>query len=204
MITVTQLLTEVGAILEGHFQLSSGLHSPRYLQCALALQYPDVASWLGARLADQFRHEHVDVVIAPALGGILIGQEVARSLGTRAIFTERQGGRMTLRRGFVLHPGERALAIEDVVTTGQSLVEVIGLIRQAGAELIGVGAIVDRSTTAINFGVPFRALLAWPIPTFRPEECPLCRAGVNVSVPGSRYLSAERSISSDPSEGPRG
>lgn len=197
MLAVTRLLERAGAILEGHFQLSSGLHSPRYLQCALALQYPDVASRLGARLADRFRHERVDVVIAPALGGILIGHEVARSLGTRAIFAERQGGVMTLRRGFALRPGERVLAVEDVVTTGRSLMEIIALIHQGGAELRGVGALVDRSTATLNFGVPFRALLTLPIPTFRPEECPLCRAGVTVTIPGSRYLSTEGSASPD-------
>lgn len=195
MSAVTQLLETAGAILEGHFQLSSGLHSPRYLQCALALQYPDVASRLGARLADHFRHERVDVVIAPALGGILVGHEVARSLGTRAIFAERQGGVMTLRRGFALRPGERVLAVEDVVTTGRSLMEIIALIHQGGAQLRGVGALVDRSTTPLHFGVPFRALLTLPIPTFRPEECPLCRAGVSVTIPGSRHLSAEGPVS---------
>lgn len=191
MVSVTQLLTDAGAMLEGHFQLSSGLHSPRYLQCALALQYPELAARLGTLLADQFRHGRVDVVIAPALGGILIAHEVARSVGARAIFAERQGAAMTLRRGFALRPGERVLAVEDVVTTGRSLGEVIALVGHAGAELIGVGAIVDRSLTPITFGAPFRALLRLPIPTYEPRECPLCQAGMAVTTPGSRYLIAD-------------
>jgi orotate phosphoribosyltransferase len=181
------LFQQTGAILDGHFLLSSGLHSSRYVQCALVLQYPDTAAWLGARLAEPFRSLGVQTVIAPALGGILVAHEVARALGVRAIFAERRKGEMQLGRDFYLLPGERVVAVEDVVTTGQSLMEVIQLARDQGANLVGVGALLDRSQGRLApLGLPLRALLTLEIPTYPPLECPLCQQGWPFTAPGTR------------------
>lgn len=177
---------ECGALLEGHFLLTSGLHSNRYVQCAKVLQYPEKAALLGAELAAFFRDQGVDVVIGPALGGILVAHEVARALGTRAIFAERENGVMALRRGFAVERGERVLVVEDVVTTGGSSREVIKLIEDNGAEAVGVGALVDRHTGTLDFGIPFHALLRLEIATYQPEDCPLCREGIPLVKPGSR------------------
>jgi orotate phosphoribosyltransferase len=179
-------------MLEGHFQLSSGLHSSRYIQCALVLQHPKYADRLGALLAEQFADETIDAVVAPALGGIIVAHEAARHLDARALFAERQEGQMRLRRGFGIRPGERVLVVEDVVTTGRSLVEVIELVRQAGGEVVGVGALINRSAGAIYFGVSFRALITINIPVYPPDDCPLCASGVPIMAPGSRYLAGEK------------
>ncbi len=183
---VRALFQQHSALLEGHFQLSSGLHSDRYVQCALVLQHPEVASLLGSLLADPFRGERVDVVVGPALGGIIVAHEVARFLKARAVFTERVAGEMQLRRGFAIAPGERVLVVEDVVTTGGSTREVVAVVRASGGVLVGVGALVDRSLAVPDFGVPFRSLLKLALTTYPPEECPLCRAGVPLEKPGSR------------------
>lgn len=175
-----------GALLEGHFRLSSGLHSPGYLQCALVLQHPRHAEALGAALGSLVRPLGAVTVLSPALGGIVIGQEVARALGVRAIFAERQDGTLTLRRGFALDPGERVLVVEDVVTTGGSTRETMDVARAAGAVVVGACAVVDRSGGTQGLDVPFHALLPMQLPTYPPESCPLCAAGLPIVKPGSR------------------
>ena len=176
----------VGALLEGHFRLTSGLHSPGYLQCALVLQHPAEAEACGAAIADRVRALDADVVLSPALGGIVIGQEVGRALGVRAIFAERQDGKLTLRRGFSLEPGEKVLVVEDVVTTGGSTQETIDVARAAGAEVVGAAAIIDRSGGTQRIDVPFHALATIALPTYEADKCPLCADGKPVVKPGSR------------------
>ena len=175
-----------GGLLEGHFRLTSGLHSAGYLQCALVLQHPREAEACGAALAEQLRGLGAQVVLSPALGGIVIGQEVARALGVRAVFAERQDGRLVLRRGFTLEPGEKVLVVEDVVTTGGSTRETIDVARAAGAVVVGAAAIIDRSGGQQRLDVPFHALAEVSLPTYDPESCPLCLAGQPVVKPGSR------------------
>ena len=176
----------VGALLEGHFRLTSGLHSPGYLQCALVLQHPQEAEACGRAMADAVRGLNVQTVLSPALGGIVIGQEVARALGVRAIFAERQDGALTLRRGFTLTPGERVLVVEDVVTTGGSTRETIDVARAAGAEVVGAAAIIDRSGGQQRLDVPFHALAPVALPTYEAAACPMCAEGRPVVKPGSR------------------
>jgi orotate phosphoribosyltransferase len=175
-----------GALLEGHFRLTSGLHSPGYLQCALVLQHPQHAEALGGAIADRVRELRPTVVLSPALGGIVIGQEVGRGLGVRAIFAERQDGSLTLRRGFTIHPTDRVLVVEDVMTTGGSTRETIDVAKAAGGQVVGAAAIVDRSGGTVRFDVPFAALLDMALPTYEPAQCPLCGEGVPVLKPGSR------------------
>ena len=183
---VLDLFRRRGALLGGHFTLTSGLHSPGYLQCAMVLQHPPDAETCGAALAERARVLGAEVVLSPALGGIVIGHEVARALGVRATFAERQDGRLTLRRGFALSPGERVLVVEDVVTTGGSTRETIEVAHAAGARAIGACAIIDRSDGRQNLHVPFHALARVVLPTYQPESCPLCAAGQPVVKPGSR------------------
>ena len=191
---ILDVFRRVGALLEGHFRLTSGLHSPGYLQCALVLQHPREAESCGAAIAARIRGLNPQVVLSPALGGIVIGQEVARALGVRAIFAERQDGRLTLRRGFSLDRGERVLVVEDVVTTGGSTRETIDVAREAGAEVVGAAAIIDRSngsSTVLRAGnqapdVPFHALATVSLPTYQPDACPLCARGEPIVKPGSR------------------
>lgn len=185
---VLEIFQRTGALLEGHFQLSSGLHSPRYLQCALVLQHPQHAEWVGRALASKFSGEQISVVVAPAIGGIIVAHETARACGVRAIFTEREGGVMTLRRGFSLKRDEAVLVVEDVITTGGSTRETIDAVIQAGGQLIGAGSIVDRSNGAVDLGVPRRSLLTLDVPSYDPAECPLCRQNIPVRKPGSRGL----------------
>ncbi|MBI4266353.1 MAG: orotate phosphoribosyltransferase [Acidobacteria bacterium] len=175
-----------GALLEGHFRLTSGLHSSGYLQCALVLQHPREAEACGAAIADRVRGLGAQAVLSPALGGIVIGQEVGRALGVRALFAERQDGALVLRRGFSLGPGETVLVVEDVVTTGGSTRETIEVARAAGAVVVGAAAIIDRSGGGPGLDVPFHALATVSLPTYEPEACPLCRAGQPVVKPGSR------------------
>ena len=175
-----------GALLEGHFRLTSGLHSPGYLQCALVLQHPADAEALGAAIAERVRNLGIQAVLSPALGGIVIGQEVGRALGVRALFAERQDGALTLRRGFVLSPGERVLVVEDVVTTGGSTRETIAVARAAGATVVGAASIIDRDGGRQALDVPHVALATVTLPTYQPDDCPLCRAGSPVVKPGSR------------------
>ncbi len=180
------MFQEKGALLTGHFLLSSGLHSDKYLQCALILQYPDIAERIGYAIADQFADAQPECVVGPAIGGIVVAQEVARALGVRALFTERVSGKMTLRRGFAVQEAERILVVEDVTTTGGSVREVVDAMNHAGATVIGVGAIIDRSGGRAHFDVPFRPLVRLEVGTFSQAECPLCRQGLPVNKPGSR------------------
>lgn len=179
-----------GALLQGHFLLSSGLHSPRYLQCARVLMDPDLATRLGAALADRLRPLLGGVppgaVVAPALGGVLVAHEVARALGCRGLFTERQEGGMALRRGFALEPGEAVVVVEDVITTGGSTREVMEAVTARGARVVAVGSLVDRSGGAVDLGVPRQSLLAIEVPTWAPDACPLCAEGSKAEKPGSR------------------
>jgi orotate phosphoribosyltransferase len=184
--SILDIFRRVGALLEGHFRLTSGLHSPGYLQCALVLQHPRDAETCGAAIADRVRALNVETVLSPALGGIVIGQEVGRALGVRAIFAERQDGALTLRRGFALTPGERVLVVEDVVTTGGSTRETMAAARAAGAIVVGAAAIIDRSGGQQPLDVPFHALASVSLPTYPPESCPMCAAGQPVVKPGSR------------------
>lgn len=189
---VLDLFKATGAYLQGHFRLTSGLHSPEYLQCALVLSYPRHAETLGIALAEHVAAlaGSVDLVVSPAMGGLMIGQEVARALGVRHIFTERDADRsMTLRRGFVVEPGQRTIVIEDVVTTGGSSVEVIQLLRTAGAEVLGAGSIIDRSGGKADLGVPRAALATLDVIAYDPAGCPLCRSGLPLVKPGSRPVS---------------
>ena len=185
---ILDLFRGSGALLEGHFRLTSGLHSTGYLQCALVLQHPHDAAICGAALAERVRGLGVQVVLSPALGGIVIGQEVGRALGVRAIFAERQDGKLSLRRGFTLSPGEKVLVIEDVVTTGGSTRETIDVARAAGAEVVAAGSIIDRSGGQQRLDVPYHALAVVSLPTYPPESCPLCLAGLPVVKPGSRAI----------------
>ena len=177
-----------GALLDGHFRLSSGLHSPGYLQCALVLQHPREAEALGHALANIVRTLGGETVLSPAMGGIVIGQEVGRGLGVRAIFAERQDGALTLRRGFALEPGEKVIVVEDVVTTGGSTRETMDVARAAGAIVVGACAIVDRSGGKQGLDVPFHALLPMDVTTYQPDACPLCQQGIPVVKPGSRTV----------------
>lgn len=182
---VEELFLENAALLKGHFLLSSGLHSDRYLQSALILAHPAHAETLGKTLAAKLGVKP-DLVVSPAMGGLMIGHEVARALGVRHYFTERVDGVMTLRRGFSLKPGEKVLVIEDVVTTGKSTKEVFAVLRAAGAEVAAAGSIVDRSEGRSGLGVPYAALWTASVPSWKPEDCPLCKSGVPFVKPGSR------------------
>jgi orotate phosphoribosyltransferase len=184
--TILDRFRRTAALLEGHFRLTSGLHSSGYLQCALVLQHPADAEACGTAIADAVRGLGAATVLSPALGGIVIGHEVARALGARAIFAERQEGSLSLRRGFTLSPGERVLVVEDVVTTGGSTRETIEVARAAGAQVVGAAAIIDRGGGTPQLDVPFTALAALPLPTYPPDSCPLCAAGIPVVKPGSR------------------
>lgn len=181
-----EAMERTGVLKEGHFSLSSGRHSAWYMQCAQLLQHPGEAEAAGAALAELFRGQKVDVVVGPALGGVIIAHETARALGVRCLFAERKEGKMVLRRGFTLHPGERVLLTEDVVTTGGSVGEVADLVEAEGAVMVGIASLVDRSGGRTSFRVPFRSLLQHTIESFDPADCPLCKQGLPVEQPGSR------------------
>lgn len=183
---VIQRFKERGALLEGHFVLSSGLHSSVYLQCAIALQRTSDAIEFGAALAAHFKRRGIDTVASPAIGGIIIGYEVARQLGTRFIWTEREQGRMTLRRGFTVRPGERVLVVEDVITTGGSTRDTIEALVEAGADVAAAASIIDRSGGKVDVGVPRISLAMINVPAVSPEECDACRCGEALVKPGSR------------------
>jgi len=183
---VLDLFRSSGALLEGHFRLTSGLHSERYLQSAIVLQHPDRAETLGHALAERVRHLEPTAILSPALGGIVIGQEVGRALGIRALFAERQDGTLVLRRGFTLTPADRVLVVEDVITTGGSTRETIDVATAAGARVVGAAAIIDRGTDQGRVSVPLFSLVQMDVPTYQPESCPLCGKGIPVVKPGSR------------------
>ncbi len=186
---IVEALTESGALLNGHFRLSSGLHSPQYLQCAVALQHPHLAEKLGRELGSRWRNSlngQVAAVVSPTLGGVIIGHEVGRALGTRACFTERVDGDMTLRRGFMLGPSQSVLVVEDVVTTGESTLETVKAIECLGGETVGVVCIVNRSGNDTIGDLPLLSLITLDIPTYGADDCPLCKANEPIQKPGSR------------------
>lgn len=185
---VLQIYEATGGLLRGHFLLTSGLHSDTYLQSALVLQHPSHAESLCRELAKPFRGDGVQVVLAPAIGGILVAHEVARALQARCLFAEREDGVMRLRRGFAVRPGERCLVVEDVITTGGSTREVIKVVEEARGALVGVGALIDRSGGTATFSVKKIALATLSVPTYKPEDCPLCKAGTPAVKPGSRAM----------------
>ena len=174
------------ALLEGHFRLTSGLHSTVYLQCARVLQFPEKAEQFGREIADHFAGENIQLVASPAIGGLIIGHEVARALGARFIWTEREDGKMTLRRGFNVSPGERTVVVEDVITTGGSTKETIDCLREAGANVVGAASIIDRSGGDVEVGVPRVALASLKVLAVDPSECEACKLGEPLVKPGSR------------------
>lgn len=185
---VLDIYKKTGALLSGHFLLSSGLHSEQYLQSALVLQQPDIAMKLCAALAEHFKESRIEVVIAPALGGVFVSHETARALGVRAIFAERVNGQLTLRRGFSIARGERVLVVEDVITTGKSTRETIDVVKKAGGMVIAAASLIDRSGGTADVGVPYRSLVTLNVPSYTPESCPLCKGGSAPVKPGSRNL----------------
>lgn len=188
---VESLLKKTKAILEGHFLLTSGLHSGLYVEKFNVLQHPEYTEKLCAEFAAHFKDMGIETVVGPATGGIILSQVTARLLGVRSIFTERENGVMTFRRGFHLEPGEKVLIVEDVVTTGSSIKEVVNAVNQQQGDIVGVGLFVDRSGGTADFGVPAEKvypLLHLSVPTYKPEECPLCKAGVPITERGSHHL----------------
>lgn len=185
---ITEILKEAGVLLEGHFKLTSGRHSNRYLQCAKIFRDTKYSEELCAALAEQYHADTIEVVIGPAMGAVQMAYEVSRSLHCENFFTERdETGKMVLRRGFSILPGQRVLVVEDVVTTGGSVREVIELVQEAGGNVVGVGSIVDRTGGKIDFGVPFKAVISVDVQSWEPQDCPLCKAGAPEPVkPGSR------------------
>jgi orotate phosphoribosyltransferase len=185
---VIKIFKDTGALLEGHFKLTSGLHSATYFQCAKVLQYPWHAETLCREIAEHFKNTNIETVVSPAVGGIVFGQEIARLLGVRAIFAERVERQMSLRRGFDISPGERILLAEDVTTTGGSVKEVMSLAQERGAEIAAVTSVVDRSGGQAQFGVPYFSLFQMDVTNYDPENCPMCKAGSQAVKPGSRGL----------------
>ncbi len=189
--TETEILSvfkKTEALLTGHFLLTSGRHSDRYFQCAKVLQYPEYTEMLCKMIADNFKGAEIDTVIAPAIGGLVVGQEVARLLNKRFIFAEREDGKLALRRGFSLEQNEKVLVCEDVVTTGGSVFETIDIVKSNKAEVVGVGFIVDRSNGKVNFGYPQFSTLKMDVVSYQPDECPLCREDIELVKPGSRKI----------------
>lgn len=185
---VLNIFRQTGALLEGHFLLTSGRHSNIYFQCAKVLQHPEYTELLCSKIADNFKNQLIDTVIAPAIGGIVVGQEVARILKKRSIFAEREDKKLSLRRGFSLAEGEKVLVCEDVVTTGGSVFEVIDIVKSYGAEVVGIGFIVDRSNGQVNFRYPQFSTMQIEAVSFTAEECELCKKGIELVKPGSRKI----------------
>lgn len=186
---IISIFKSTGALLEGHFRLTSGLHSPQYFQCAKVLQFPEYCKLLCDKIANYYRDKKVDAVISPALGGIVVGQEVGRLLNVRTIFAERQDGVMLLRRGFEIKPGENVLVCEDVVTTGASSQEVINIVNNAGGNVIGTASIVDRSGGKVKFNSSNQySVLKLEVITYQPDNCPLCKQNIPIIKPGSREI----------------
>lgn len=185
---ILDIFKKTEALLTGHFLLTSGRHSGKYFQCAKVLQYPEYTEILCSIIVNHFKNYGIDTVIAPAIGGLVVGQEVARQLNKRFIFAEREDKKLSLRRGFTLSEGERVLVCEDVVTTGGSVFEVIDIVKSNNAEVVGVGFIVDRSNGKVNFGYPQMSALKMEVVSHTPEECPLCKRGLELVKPGSRKV----------------
>ncbi len=186
---ILQIFGKTQVLKEGHFLLTSGRHSAQYMQCAQLLQYPQEAEKICRDLAAHYQDQKIDVVVGPAMGGVIVAYETARQLKAKSIFTERENGKMTLRRGFTIEPGQRVLVVEDVITTGGSVKEVIEVVEGTGATIFGVAVMVDRSNGKVDFGYPLHALLPIEIETYSPDECPLCKSGAEPAVkPGSRQI----------------
>jgi orotate phosphoribosyltransferase len=183
-----ELIKETGALLEGHFLLTSGRHSNKYMQCAKIFQYSDHSEELCKRLADKFKDENIDIVIGPALGAVIMSYEVSKWLKVKNLFAERENGTMTLRRGFAIDEGARVLVVEDVITTGGSVKEVINVVKEFGGNVIGVGCLVDRTGGNIDFGVKFASVISMKIESYTADECPLCKQDIPFVKPGSRAL----------------
>lgn len=184
---IIAIMEQSGALLTGHFQLRSGLHSSRFFQAALLLQYPDKAETVCRYLAGKFAGTPIDMVISPAVGGLIVGQEVARALNVKAIFADKEDGELVLKRGFAIKPGEKVLVAEDVVTKGGRVQQTIDLVRSLGGEVVGVAVLVDRSGGDAKFDVPrFESLIKLQLQTYDPQDCPLCRAGAAIDRPGSK------------------
>ena len=185
---ILDIFRQTNALLDGHFLLTSGLHSPNYFQCAKMLQYPKYLHLFAGEIAKHFEYSEIELVVSPAVGGVVVGTEVGRVLGARTIFGEREGTEMKLRRGFEIKKGERVLVVEDVVTTGGSVLEIIQLVKAAGATLAGVGYIVDRSNGKVQFDAKTFPVLTLNVTTYQPDQCPLCASGSIAIKPGSRGL----------------
>lgn len=185
---IMRIFESTGALLKGHFLLSSGLHSGQYLQCALILQHPKYAESLCAEIARRFDGDRVTAVCGPALGAVVVSYEVARAMGVRSIFCERREGKMTLRRGFSVGPDDSVLVVEDVITTGTSVKEIIEIMRREGAGVVGIGVICDRSSQPIDFGARFESLIKLDIKNFSARDCPLCKEGIPIQKPGSKMV----------------
>ncbi len=185
---ILDIFKKTGALLNGHFLLTSGRHSNVYFQCAKVLQHPEYTEKICSLIAEHFKTSEIDTVISPAIGGIIVGQEVARQLNKKSIFAEREDKTLTLRRGFSLGKNEKVLVCEDVVTTGGSVFEVIDIVKNAGAEVVGVGFIVDRSNGKVNFGFPQYSTVKLDVVSYPPENCDLCKQGLELVKPGSRKV----------------
>ncbi len=185
---ILEIFKKTNALLSGHFLLTSGRHSNQYFQCAMVLQYPEYNGILASIIAEQFKDKEIDTVISPAIGGICVGQEVARQLNKKFIFAEREDSKLTLRRGFSINEGEKFLVCEDVVTTGGSVFEVMDIVKENKGTVVGVGMIVDRSNGKVDFGVPQVSTLKLDVVSFQPDECPLCKEGIPAVKPGSRKI----------------
>lgn len=182
-----KIFEKAGALLKGHFTLTSGRHSDKYMQCAQVLQYPEYTEKLAKELAKHFEKDGIELVVGPAMGGIIVSYEVARQLGVRSIFCERENGKMALRRGFVINPGQKVLVVEDVITTGGSVKEVIDVVKALGGNVAGVAVLVDRSAGSVNFGVKTQSVLTLDVQSWAMEDCPICKEGKQPAVkPGSR------------------
>lgn len=183
---IIEMLKEAEVLLEGHFLLTSGRHSDRYMQCAKIFQNAKYSVPLCAELAEKYRDDNIEVVIGPAIGAIQMAYEVGKQLGVKNIFAERENGKMTLRRGFTIDKGQRVLIVEDVVTTGGSVREVMEPVKECGGEIVGIGSIVDRTGGKIDFGVPYKSAFSMDITSYEPDECPICKTGKPLVKPGSR------------------
>lgn len=188
---INEILERTGVLLNGHFVLTSGKHSNRYMQCAKIFQYPDCTEEISKALGEKFESHDIDIVIGPAVGGIILAYEVARYFDVKSLFAERENGAMVLRRGFEIARGSKVLVVEDVITTGGSVKEVIELVRSLGGEVVGVGSVVDRNSSKVLFDVPYKSVIKVEIETYEADNCPLCKAGSVAYKPGSRNINGK-------------